>query len=108
MTTPTTTDWRSDVIAHGHGDHDGLPHGVERDAIDVVRFLAADAVERAGLGHPDTPMALAPLATRLYTTPDAVAGAPDRGLRQPGPWPGLRTAGTNLRGMVRLRPHRSR
>jgi transketolase len=32
-----------------------------------VRFLAADAVERAGSGHPGTAMALAPLATRLYT-----------------------------------------
>jgi transketolase len=67
MTTPTTIGWRSDVVARGHGDHDGIPHGTERHAINVVRFLAADAVERAGSGHPGTPMALAPLATRLYT-----------------------------------------
>ena len=39
----------------------------ERAAVDAVRFLAADAVERAGSGHPGTPMALAPLAYRLYT-----------------------------------------
>jgi len=39
----------------------------ERAAVDAVRFLAADAVERAGSGHPGTPMALAPLTYRLYT-----------------------------------------
>lgn len=38
------------------------------DAINALRFLAVDAVERAGSGHPGTPMALAPLAFRLYTT----------------------------------------
>ncbi|WP_349257780.1 transketolase family protein [Iamia sp.] len=41
--------------------------GAERDAIDAVRFLAADAVERAESGHPGTAMVLAPLITRLYT-----------------------------------------
>jgi transketolase len=37
------------------------------EAIDALRFLAADAVEHAGSGHPGTAMALAPLAYRLYT-----------------------------------------
>lgn len=41
--------------------------GTCRDAVNAVRFLAADMVERAGSGHPGTPMALAPLAYRLYT-----------------------------------------
>ncbi len=41
--------------------------GLPRDAVNAVRFLAADAVEKAGSGHPGTPMALAPLAYRLYT-----------------------------------------
>jgi hypothetical protein len=67
MSSQTSTGWRDDVVAHGHGDHDTIPPGVERNAIDAVRFLAADAVERAGSGHPGTAMALAPLATRLYT-----------------------------------------
>src|SRR6187431_3332485 len=40
---------------------------LEKRAIDTVRTLAMDAVERAGCGHPGTPMALAPLAYALYT-----------------------------------------
>jgi transketolase len=41
--------------------------GIDGDAINAIRFLAIDAVERAGSGHPGTAMALAPLAYRLYT-----------------------------------------
>lgn len=67
MSPAPATDWRADVVAHGRGDHEPIPPGTERDAIDAVRFLAADVVERAGSGHPGTAMALAPLATRLYT-----------------------------------------
>jgi transketolase len=40
---------------------------LERRAINVVRGLAMDAVERANSGHPGTPMALAPLAHVLFT-----------------------------------------
>ena len=36
-------------------------------AINTVRTLAMDAVQRAESGHPGTPMALAPLAYLLYT-----------------------------------------
>jgi transketolase len=43
------------------------PEGVVGDAINAIRFLAVDAVEKASSGHPGTPMALAPLAYRLYT-----------------------------------------
>jgi transketolase len=43
------------------------PGGGERDAINAIRFLAIDAVERAKSGHPGTPMGLAPLAYRLFT-----------------------------------------
>ncbi len=39
----------------------------ERLAIDALRILAMDAVQAAESGHPGTPMALAPLAYRLYT-----------------------------------------
>jgi len=40
---------------------------VERQAINTIRFLSADAVERAESGHPGTPMALAPVAYVLWT-----------------------------------------
>lgn len=39
----------------------------QRLAIDAVRILSMDAVQAARSGHPGTPMALAPLAYRLYT-----------------------------------------
>ncbi len=35
-------------------------------AINTVRTLAMDAVQKADSGHPGTPMALAPLAYVLY------------------------------------------
>lgn len=52
-----------------HTESTGIDYlqGAERAAINAVRFLAADMVERAASGHPGTPMALAPLGYRLYT-----------------------------------------
>jgi transketolase len=38
----------------------------DRRAVDTVRVLAADAVQRCGSGHPGTAMALAPLAYSLF------------------------------------------
>ncbi|NEE48472.1 transketolase, partial [Streptomyces sp. SID8455] len=35
-------------------------------AVDTVRLLAADAVQKAGHGHPGTAMSLAPLAYLLF------------------------------------------
>jgi len=43
---------------------DGSP---ERLAIDTIRTLAMDAVQKANSGHPGTPMALAPIAHTLWT-----------------------------------------
>jgi transketolase len=40
---------------------------LEQRAINVVRGLSMDAVQKANSGHPGTPMALAPLAHVLYT-----------------------------------------
>ena len=40
---------------------------LEQRAINVIRGLAMDAVQRADNGHPGTPMALAPLAHVLFT-----------------------------------------
>ena len=44
-----------------------VPEELERRAINVIRGLAMDAVQRANSGHPGTPMALAPLAHVLFT-----------------------------------------
>jgi len=40
---------------------------LEQRAINVIRGLAMDAVQKANSGHPGTPMALAPLAHVLFT-----------------------------------------
>jgi transketolase len=40
---------------------------IETRAINTIRALAMDAVQRANSGHPGTPMALAPLAHVLFT-----------------------------------------
>src|SRR5262249_16319652 len=61
-----------------------VPEELERRAIDVIRGLAMDAVQKANSGHPGTPMALAPLAHVLfsrilrYDAADADWPAPDR------------------------------
>jgi transketolase len=39
---------------------------VDRQAVDVIRALAMDAVEKAGSGHPGTAMSLAPAAYLLF------------------------------------------
>jgi len=44
-----------------------VPEELERRAIDVIRGLSMDAVQKANSGHPGTPMALAPLAHVLFT-----------------------------------------
>src|SRR5688572_15245371 len=37
------------------------------DAVQTVRFLAVDAVEKANSGHPGAPMALAAIAVELFS-----------------------------------------
>ena len=39
---------------------------LDRRAVDTVRALAMDAVQKAGNGHPGTAMSLAPAAYLLY------------------------------------------
>jgi len=39
---------------------------IDDSAVDTARVLAADAVEKAGHGHPGTAMTLAPVAYLLY------------------------------------------
>lgn len=40
---------------------------MEIDAINAIRFLSIDAIEKANSGHPGAPLALAPLAYSLFT-----------------------------------------
>jgi len=58
---------RDDVVVVAHGEPAALRAGIVADAINAIRFLAVDAVERAQSGHPGTPMGLAPLAYALFT-----------------------------------------
>ncbi|WP_445193589.1 transketolase [Sphingomonas sp. Tas61C01] len=50
--------------ADPHLHEDGSP---ERLAIDTIRTLSMDAVQKANSGHPGTPMALAPVGYTLWT-----------------------------------------
>ena len=43
------------------------PTSLDELCVNAIRVLAMDAVERAGSGHPGTPMGLAPLAYVLWT-----------------------------------------
>ncbi len=44
-----------------------VPKKVQKNSINAIRFLAADAVERAKSGHPGMPMGAAPMAYVLWT-----------------------------------------
>ena len=55
------------LVVHTESSGTDPLHGTERAAVDAVRFLAADMVERAASGDPGTPMAPAPLGHRDYT-----------------------------------------
>jgi transketolase len=50
-----------------HADAISADTELSRLAIDTVRVLAMDAVQKADSGHPGTPMALAPIAYVLWT-----------------------------------------
>lgn len=58
----------SDTHRHGPEEVDASTVGdLELLAINTIRTLSMDAVERAASGHPGTPMALAPLGYLLFT-----------------------------------------
>src|SRR6266540_1939294 len=57
----------ADPVTTPAGSAGDVPEELERRAIDVIRGLSMDAVQKANSGHPGTPMALAPLAHVLYT-----------------------------------------
>jgi transketolase len=43
-----------------------MPENIDKLAIDTIRTLSIDAVEKANSGHPGTPMALAPVIYTLF------------------------------------------
>ncbi|MFP4229457.1 MAG: transketolase, partial [Salinivenus sp.] len=54
-------------MAHNFPDLPNIENqSVEQQAINSIRVLSADAVERAGSGHPGAPMGLAPVAYVLW------------------------------------------
>jgi transketolase N-terminal domain/subunit len=57
---------------------------LDRLAVDTVRVLAMDAIQKAGDGHPGTAMALAPAAYVLWTRFLEFDPA-DPGVARPGP-----------------------
>jgi transketolase len=62
VTDTTTTPPETGSQAH-------LPEGwseLDTRAVDTVRLLAADAVQKVGNGHPGTAMSLAPVAYLLF------------------------------------------
>ncbi len=60
MTDTATAPTKADPMLH----EDGFP---ERLAIDTIRTLSMDAVQKANSGHPGTPMALAPVGYTLWS-----------------------------------------
>ena len=61
---PVTT--RADISALTRPHHPDDWTEIDSRAVDTVRVLAADAVQKTGNGHPGTAMSLAPLAYTLF------------------------------------------
>jgi transketolase len=58
----------SEIQAAAHPSRQVTEDGsLDRLAIDTIRTLAMDAVQKANSGHPGTPMSLAPIAETLWT-----------------------------------------
>ena len=49
-----------------HPDTPGAADAIEQLAVNTIRTLSMDAVQAANSGHPGTPMALAPVAYKLW------------------------------------------
>jgi len=64
-----------------------IPADKARQCADAVRFLSADAVERANSGHPGLPMGPADLAVALWGTCVAANKPPVEHETPPGTCP---------------------
>ena len=51
----------------GRGYAAVIPPDIYDPAVNALRFLAVDAINKAGSGHPGTPLDIAPVIYRLYT-----------------------------------------
>ena len=63
------TDSETDVVTTSPTEDDVFPEGwtdLDTKAVDTIRALAADAVQKTGNGHPGTAMSLAPVAYLLF------------------------------------------
>jgi transketolase len=67
---PTSRDATVAVRMHDRGKPEPSSHKMNQDAdllaIDTIRTLSMDAVQKASSGHPGTPMALAPVVYTLW------------------------------------------
>ncbi|MEE2907487.1 MAG: transketolase [Planctomycetota bacterium] len=61
-------DIRSTVTIKSRSVDGATPTGLDAECINAIRFLAIDSIQKSGSGHPGTPMGLAPLAWRLWST----------------------------------------
>ncbi len=62
MSSKISTGYAARAVPQGAAE----PHSLDRLAVNTIRTLAMDAVEKAKSGHPGTPMALAPVAYTLW------------------------------------------
>lgn len=67
MTDTNSDQMRDDLVVLNREEDTAAVSEEDLNAINALRFLIADGVEKANSGHPGTGMALAPLAYRLYT-----------------------------------------
>ncbi|HZY34320.1 MAG TPA: hypothetical protein VFE75_11175, partial [Rhodanobacter sp.] len=44
-----------------------MPHAIDQQCIDLLRFLSVDMVQNANSGHPGLPLGAAPMAYALWT-----------------------------------------
>ena len=58
---------KREPLSDASGDAAAESAALDRLAIDTIRTLSMDAVQKANSGHPGTPMALAPVAYTLWT-----------------------------------------
>jgi transketolase len=62
MSSKISTGYAARAVPQGAAER----HSLDRLAVNTIRTLAMDAVEKAKSGHPGTPMALAPVAYTLW------------------------------------------